>query len=191
MARLAHRVPANAHWCPLVVQAIVRTKAALPELLVALADELWKGVRVRSLEEAVIDAIAVRTGRSRWDVFSPSSTAADRTQWALSPHREGHPGGGQEQVGGEGHVGDGRGHRAAGVERVSARARSGCRGAHRGAGTDALTRRDATKAALRSRTASPVLATEEPKCPLRHTPPRRRSGTRGVPAGLGVHVALP
>ncbi len=44
-------------------------ECSLEELLVALADKLWKGVRARRLEEVVIDAIAARLGQTRWDVF--------------------------------------------------------------------------------------------------------------------------
>jgi hypothetical protein len=42
---------------------------SLEELLVALADKLWKGVRNSALEERVIDEVANATGRSRWDLF--------------------------------------------------------------------------------------------------------------------------
>jgi len=39
------------------------------ELLVALSDKLWKGVRKADLEERVIDSAAHLLGRARWDVF--------------------------------------------------------------------------------------------------------------------------
>jgi hypothetical protein len=39
------------------------------ELLVALADKLWKGVRKPALEERVIDSAAELLGRTRWDLF--------------------------------------------------------------------------------------------------------------------------
>lgn len=42
---------------------------SLEELVVALADKLWKGVRVSALEELVIDGAAARVGKQRWDVF--------------------------------------------------------------------------------------------------------------------------
>jgi hypothetical protein len=42
---------------------------SLEELLVALSDKLWKGVRNSELEERVIDAVASRLGKARWDVF--------------------------------------------------------------------------------------------------------------------------
>jgi hypothetical protein len=38
-------------------------------LLVALANKLWKGVRVGDLEERVIDTIAARLGKQRGDVY--------------------------------------------------------------------------------------------------------------------------
>jgi hypothetical protein len=41
----------------------------LEELLVALADKLWKGVRLADLETTVIDAVVARCGGERWDVF--------------------------------------------------------------------------------------------------------------------------
>jgi len=41
----------------------------LDELLVALADKLWKGVRRSDLEEHVIDAAAQLSQRTRWDLF--------------------------------------------------------------------------------------------------------------------------
>jgi hypothetical protein len=42
---------------------------SLEELLIALADELWKGVRKPDLEERVIDAVALALGETRWEVF--------------------------------------------------------------------------------------------------------------------------
>jgi hypothetical protein len=41
----------------------------LEELLVALADKLWKGVRKPMLEERVIDLVAASIGKSQWDIF--------------------------------------------------------------------------------------------------------------------------
>ena len=42
---------------------------SLEELLVALADALWKGVRRRELEERVIAEVANRRGVDVWDLF--------------------------------------------------------------------------------------------------------------------------
>ncbi len=43
----------------------------LEELVIALADVLWKGKRNDMLEVRFIDAVAARLGRDRWDVFMP------------------------------------------------------------------------------------------------------------------------
>lgn len=42
---------------------------SLEELLVALADKLWKGVRVEELETKAIDAVVERSGGDRWSLF--------------------------------------------------------------------------------------------------------------------------
>ncbi len=42
---------------------------SLAELLIALADKLWKGVRNEKLEQAVIDRIASAVQKDRWDLF--------------------------------------------------------------------------------------------------------------------------
>ena len=42
---------------------------SLEELLVALADKLWKGVRVPQLEDRVISEASARANRERWDLF--------------------------------------------------------------------------------------------------------------------------
>jgi hypothetical protein len=44
-------------------------ETSFEELLVALSDKLWKGVRKPDLEERVIDGAAHRLERARWDVF--------------------------------------------------------------------------------------------------------------------------
>jgi putative nucleotidyltransferase with HDIG domain len=67
------------------IARICRTHAAwdgrectLEDLVVALADKLWKGVRHASLEERVVEAVAARLGRSRWDVFVALDDAFER-----------------------------------------------------------------------------------------------------------------
>jgi hypothetical protein len=60
-ADLARTCVSHARWADLPV--------SLDELVVALADKLWKGVRVADLEERVIDAAAHALGKTRWDVF--------------------------------------------------------------------------------------------------------------------------
>jgi predicted hydrolase (HD superfamily) len=39
------------------------------ELLVALADKLWKGKRIDQLELKIIDAVAEKLNQNRWDIF--------------------------------------------------------------------------------------------------------------------------
>lgn len=61
-AKVARICRSHAQWATM--------DCSLEELLVALSDKLWKGVRVGALEEAVIDAVAKRSGRSRWELFT-------------------------------------------------------------------------------------------------------------------------
>lgn len=42
---------------------------SLEELLVALADKLWKGVRNAELEQRVIEAVATALHKDRWHLF--------------------------------------------------------------------------------------------------------------------------
>jgi len=42
----------------------------LEELLIALSDKLWKGVRVAKLEELVVDRVAESLRKDRWDCFT-------------------------------------------------------------------------------------------------------------------------
>jgi hypothetical protein len=50
----------------------------LEELVVALADKLWKGARVPELEELVIDRVVAATGRDRWDLFTELDAVFER-----------------------------------------------------------------------------------------------------------------
>jgi HD superfamily phosphodiesterase len=69
MLLLAHGVdPALARCCRSHAQWD-RMHCSLEELLVALADRLWKGRRCAALEQRVIEAIGERSGRSFWDLF--------------------------------------------------------------------------------------------------------------------------
>jgi len=43
----------------------------LEELVIALADKLWKGVRAPDLEERVLHDAATRSGRPFWDLIVP------------------------------------------------------------------------------------------------------------------------
>lgn len=42
----------------------------LDELVIALADKLWKGARVADLEELVIAMAAIASGQDRWQLFA-------------------------------------------------------------------------------------------------------------------------
>jgi hypothetical protein len=42
---------------------------SLEELLVALADKLWKGVRRSELEERIIELVAANLRKDRWEIF--------------------------------------------------------------------------------------------------------------------------
>jgi hypothetical protein len=44
------------------------------ELVIALADKLWKGARVTELEELVIDRAATAAGRDRWELYAQLDT---------------------------------------------------------------------------------------------------------------------
>jgi hypothetical protein len=44
--------------------------SSLPDLLVALADKLWKGKRVPELEELVVSRLAERSGRPFWELWT-------------------------------------------------------------------------------------------------------------------------
>ena len=44
-------------------------RAVLEDRLIALADKLWKGKRDEGLEGALVQEIAERTGRERWEIF--------------------------------------------------------------------------------------------------------------------------
>lgn len=62
-ATLARVCRSHAQWATL--------ETSLEELVVALADKLWKGARVPALEGRVIDAAATLARRDRWDLFVP------------------------------------------------------------------------------------------------------------------------
>ncbi len=46
----------------------------IEELLIALSDKLWKGVRVARLEDLVIDRLAHSLQKDRWDCFTELDT---------------------------------------------------------------------------------------------------------------------
>jgi hypothetical protein len=63
--------------------------AAFEDLLVALADKIWKGKRDDALEQSVVDAVAVRSGDEVWKVWLQmddllsdlADSADDRLSW--------------------------------------------------------------------------------------------------------------
>ncbi|SBT40203.1 HD domain-containing protein [Micromonospora auratinigra] len=48
------------------------------DLLVSVADKVWKGKRVRDLEDLVVDRLAAATGGERWAVFLELDDVLDR-----------------------------------------------------------------------------------------------------------------
>lgn len=53
-------------------------ECTLEELLVSLADNLWKGKRIYDLELLVIDAVSSLLGRERWDVYPLLDSAFEK-----------------------------------------------------------------------------------------------------------------
>jgi hypothetical protein len=68
-ARIARCSVSHANW---------NGECALEELLVALADKLWKGVRHESLEALVCDAVSKKLDRERWSVFVELDASFER-----------------------------------------------------------------------------------------------------------------
>ncbi len=60
-ARLARVCLSHARWASM--------ECSLEELLIALADKLWKGKRVENLELEVVDRVAHLLEKERWDIF--------------------------------------------------------------------------------------------------------------------------
>lgn len=60
-AKLARVCRSHAQWASL--------DSSLEELVIALADKLWKGVRVQALEEQIVERAALSTNRDKWDMF--------------------------------------------------------------------------------------------------------------------------
>jgi hypothetical protein len=67
---LSHGVQADVARCCVTHARWQGQDVSLEERSVALADKLWKGKREASLELAVIDGVAARLHRDRWDVFA-------------------------------------------------------------------------------------------------------------------------
>lgn len=53
-------------------------EVSLDELLVALADKLWKGVRAEALEQLVVERIAAATKKERWESFTQLDAMFER-----------------------------------------------------------------------------------------------------------------
>lgn len=72
-----HGHPTLARFC-VTHAAWDRDALELEDLLVALADKLWKGKRVEALETRVIQRLASALGRELWDVFTTADAAFER-----------------------------------------------------------------------------------------------------------------
>jgi hypothetical protein len=66
---LDHAVPPHIARCCVSHAQWNQMPCSLEELLVALADTLWKGIRKQDLELKVIDEFAGRLKKERWDIF--------------------------------------------------------------------------------------------------------------------------
>jgi HD domain len=66
---LEHGVEARVARCCMSHARWQSMECSLEELLVALADKLWKGVRNAELERAVIERVAAVLGKDVWDLF--------------------------------------------------------------------------------------------------------------------------
>ncbi len=75
---LARGVDARGARCCISHAAWKRMPCALEELLVALADALWKGVRRPELETRVIDEIARQLIADRWRAFVDLDSCFER-----------------------------------------------------------------------------------------------------------------
>ncbi len=66
---IEHGVEPSVARCCLTHARWQEMDSSLEELLVALADKLWKGVRHAELERRVIDSCARALGKDFWDLF--------------------------------------------------------------------------------------------------------------------------
>ena len=71
--RVARMCRTHAQW-----KEMHNEEVTLEDLLVALADSLWKGRRDATLEARVIDAVAARAGADRWSLFTPLDDTFER-----------------------------------------------------------------------------------------------------------------
>ncbi|WP_244295282.1 hypothetical protein [Micromonospora orduensis] len=73
------------HWSTTVVRAgalrprlVGQDGIDVDDLLVSVADKVWKGKRVTDLEALLVDRLAEVTGRERWSVFLDLDDILDR-----------------------------------------------------------------------------------------------------------------
>ncbi|MDA8967948.1 HD domain-containing protein [bacterium] len=64
-----HGFPADIARCARTHGRWAEEELALEELLVALADHVWKGTRSERLETRIVELIAGQTGQQSWEVF--------------------------------------------------------------------------------------------------------------------------
>jgi HD domain len=74
---LEHGVAPQIARCCLSHARWAEMDCSIEELLVALADKVWKGSRVEELERRVIEAVAVKLGKGVWDVFVEVDTLCE------------------------------------------------------------------------------------------------------------------
>ncbi len=75
---LRHGVQSDVARCCVSHARYEAMEVSFEELLVALSDKLWKGKREENLELRVIDEVAMRLGKDRWDVFSDLDSCFER-----------------------------------------------------------------------------------------------------------------
>ena len=73
-----HDWPERVNNCAIFTDRLAGGVCGIEELLVGLADTLWKGARNAELELAVIDRVAQQLGRERWDLFVSLDSAFER-----------------------------------------------------------------------------------------------------------------
>lgn len=67
---LEHGVQENVARCCMSHARYNEMEVCIEELVVALADKLWKGKRVPELEEMIITIVTRSLGKDQWDLFS-------------------------------------------------------------------------------------------------------------------------
>jgi hypothetical protein len=75
---LRHGVPADLARFAASHAAWWQDGIGVDDLLVSVADKVWKGKRVADLEDVVVDRLAAVTGRERWSVFLELDGILDR-----------------------------------------------------------------------------------------------------------------